>query len=132
MEEKVMCKNSCKECSCKIFSQSVTLATIDGTDTVVINVPQQTFKNGCRGCLVIIQSIPTNATIATPVAITIGDDATTYPLVTNCCSPVTACRLRTRTRYPFVVSTNLTGGSFKILKNLSCGPNNNLSVIPIA
>lgn len=127
-----MCNNSCNECPRKIFSSGVSIVTVDGTDTLVIDVPQQSFKDHQRGCLVIIQNIPLTATIATPVAISIGGVTTTvYPLVSCDCSQVTACALRTRKRYPFVVSTNINGGVFKILRNLSCSPNNNLATIPV-
>ena len=127
-----MCNNSCCECRCKVYSTGISVVTVDGTDTLVISVPQQSFNNCQRGCLVLIQSIPTTATINMPVAIGIGADTTTvYPLVNKCCEQVTACSLRTRCRYPFVVETSATGGTFKILKNLSCAPNNSLAAIPV-
>lgn len=127
-----MCNNSCNECPRKIFSSGVSIVTVNGTDTLVIDVPQQSFRDCQRGCLVIIQNIPLTATIATPVAISIGGVTTTvYPVVSCDCSQVTACALRTRKRYPFVVSTNVNGGVFKILRNLSCSPNNNLATIPV-
>jgi hypothetical protein len=128
-----MCNCSCNECPRKIFSSGVSIVTIDGTDTLVIDIPQQSFTNCQKGCLVIIQSIPLTATISTPVAISIGGVTTTvYPVVSCDCSQVTACALRTRRRYPFVVSTNVDGGVFKILRNLSCSPNINLATIPVA
>lgn len=127
-----MCYNSCNECPRKVYSSSVTIVTVDGVDTLVIDVPQQTFRNCQRGCLVITQTIPTTATIATPVALSIGGVTTTvYPVVDCNCVQVTACALRTRRRYPFKVSTSITGGTFKILKNLSCAPDNTLSTIPV-
>ena len=127
-----MCKNSCNECTRKVFSDSISIVTIDGTDTLVIDVPSQTFNNCQRGCIVLIQNIPVAATINTPVAISIGGDTTTvYPLVTCACNQITACALRTRRRYPFKISTTPTGGVFKILRNLSCSPNNNLGSIPV-
>lgn len=128
-----MCNCSCNECPRKIFSSGVSIVTVDGTDTLVIDVPQQSFTNCQKGCLVIIQSIPLTATISTPVAISIGGVTTTvYPVVSCDCSQVTACALRTRRRYPFIVSTNADGGVFKILRNLSCSPNTNLATIPVA
>lgn len=127
-----MCNNSCCECRRKVYSTGISVVTVDGTDTLVISVPQQSFNNCQRGCLVLIQSIPTTATINMPVAIGIGADTTTvYPLVNKCCDQVTACSLRTRCRYPFAVETSATGGTFKILKNLSCAPNNSLTAIPV-
>ena len=127
-----MCKNSCNECVNKVFSSSITVITVDGVDTLVIDVENQSFRNCQRGCIVLIQNIPDTATINMPVAISInGDTTTVYPVVTCNCSQVTACALRTRRRYPFKVSTTSTGGVFKILKNLSCRPNNNLESIPV-
>ena len=126
-----MCKNSCNECRRKVYSDAITVVTIDGVDTLVVDIPAQTFNNCQRGCIVLIQNIPATATINMPVAISIaGDTTTVYPVVRCDCSQVTACSLRTRARYPFKVSTNATGGVFKILKNLSCSPNNNLQSIP--
>lgn len=127
-----MCKNSCNECPRKVYSQSVTVVTVGETPTLVIDVPLQSFRNCQRGCLVIIQNIPTTATISMPVAISIGGDTTVvYPVVSCNCNQITACSLRTRKRYPFKVATTPTGAVFKISKNLSCAPNNNLLTIPV-
>lgn len=127
-----MCNNSCNECPRKVYSSGVTVVTIDGVDTLVIDVPQQTFPNCQRGCLVITQNLPAAATIAMPVAISIGGVTTTvYPVASCDCSQVTACAIRSRRRYPFKVLTNATGAVFKILKNLSCAPNNDLATIPV-
>lgn len=118
-----MCNNSCNECARKIYSDSVSVVAVDTVNTLIIDVPQQTFTNGQRGCVVITQSIPATATITMPVAISIGGVTTTVYPVTDCCgTPVIASQLRTRRRYPFTVCVNGTDGTFKILKNLSCGP----------
>ena len=128
-----MCNNSCNECSRKVYSVSVTVVAVDGVDTLVIDIPQQSFRNCERGCLVITQNLPVTATIVMPVAISIGGDTTTVYNVLSCdCSQVTACMLRPRRRYPFRVSTNATTGTFKILRNLSCAPNNDIATIPVA
>ena len=126
-----MCKNNCKICDNIVISDSVTLVTVDGVDTVVIDVPATSFRDGQRICLVIAQTIPTTATIVAPVAISIGGDTTTvYPLVRCDCTQATVCAIRTRTRYPLVVSTNATGGVFKALRGLVCAPDNALPAIP--
>lgn len=125
-----MCKNSCNECCRKIYSTGVAVVTVDDVDTLVITIPQQTFNNCQRGCIVITQAIPATATISMPVAISIGGGTETYPLETCRCANVTASMLRTRRRYPYKVVTNATGGSFRILKNLSCSPNTALQTIP--
>lgn len=127
-----MCYNSCNECPRKVYSAGITVETIDTVDTLVIDVPLQSFRNCQKGCLVITQNLPTTATITMPVAISIGAVITTvYPVVSCDCSQVTACALRPRRRYPFKVSTTPTGAVFKILKNLSCSPNNDLLTIPV-
>ena len=116
-----MCRNTCDECPRKVYSDSVTVVTVNETDTLVVDIPSQTFTNGNRGCIVITQTIPEAATIYMPVAISIGGVTTTvYPVVDCACNPVTAPMLRTRRRYPFKVSVTGTTATFKILKNLSC------------
>lgn len=127
-----MCNKSCKICDRIVISTSVAVVTVDGVDTLVIDVPAATYRDCQRICLVIAQSIPVTATIAMPVAISIGGDTTTvYPLVRCDCAQVTACSVRTRTRYPLKVSTTSTGGVFKVLRGLSCAPNSALDVIPV-
>ncbi len=127
-----MCNNSCNECPRKVFSSSVTVVTVDGVATLVVDVPLQSFNNCQRGCIVIVQNIPDTATINMPVAVSIGGVTTTvYPMVTCNGVQVTAAMLRTRTRYPFKVETNATGGVFRILRNLSCAPANSLAAIPV-
>ena len=126
------CKPSCKLCDNLIISQSVTVVTVDGTDTLVIDLPARFYGDGCKYCIVIAQTIPTTATIAMPVAFSIGGDTTTvYPFVKCGCEQVTACQIRTRTRYSTCVSTNAIGGVFKSLGGLSCCPTNNLESLPV-
>ena len=128
-----MCNNSCNECSRKIYSDSVTVVAVNDVTTLVIDVPQQSFTNCQRGCLVLTQNIPDTATVNMPVAISIGGVTTTVYSAMACnCAPVVASQLRTRRRYPFIVQVNGTVGVFKILKNLSCNPCDNASSIPVA
>lgn len=112
-------------CPRLVFSQSV---TFDGT-SLVINIPAGSYDNGCQYCIVIAQPIPTTATIAAPVVITIGDGTEEYPLTNRCCAQVTACGVRTRTKYAVVVSTSATGGTFKMLGQPHCSPNYALTSI---
>lgn len=126
-----MCNNTCVECPRKVYSDSVTVVTVNTVPTLVVDVPSQSFTNCQRGCLVITQNIPEAATINMPVAISIGGVTTTvYPVVSCNCDTVTACQLRTRRRYPFTVRVNGTVGTFKILRNLSCAPCSNGGTIP--
>ena len=125
------CKNSCRLCDKLIISQSVSIVTVDGVDTVVIDLPERAYNDGCKYCVIIAQAIPTTATIGSPVAFSIGGDTTTvYPFVKCDCSQITVCGIRTRTRYATVVSTNAIGGVFKSLGGISCFPTNNLTSLP--
>lgn len=122
-----MCNQNCRICNNIYISDSVTF--VDGT--LVINVPETSFKDGQKLCLVVAQSIPETTTIAAPVAISIGGDTTVlYPLVRCDCTQVTACAIRTRTRYPLRVNTTATSAVFKVLGGLSCSPSNALRSIP--
>ena len=127
------CKPSCKLCDNLVISQSVTVVTVDGTDTLVIDLPERTYGNGCKYCIVIAQTIPDTATINQPVAFSIGGDTTTvYPFVRCDCSQITACAIRTRTRYSTIVSTSATSGVFKSLGGLCQCPTNVLASLPVA
>ncbi len=119
------CKPVCKLCDKLVILSGVTFTG----GNVVINIPAGDYRNGCKYCLVVAQAIPTTATIAAPVVITIGTGTEQYPLTRCDCSQVTACGIRTRTRYSTIVSTNATGGTFKMLGRPCCSPNNSLSSI---
>lgn len=108
----------CKLCDRLVLSQAVTFA--DGTLT--INLPAGTYNRGEIYCIVIAQSIPAATTITAPVVITIGDGTEEYPLTTCNCAQVTACGIRTRTRYTTRVATSATGGSFRMLGCPCCSP----------
>lgn len=119
------CKNICNLCPNLVISQSVNFT--DGN--LVIVVPSGTYENGHKICIVIAQSIPEATTITAPVMIQIGTGTTLYPLENRCCAQVTACGIRTRTKYATRVATSATGGVFKMLGNPACSPSNNLTAI---
>lgn len=119
------CKPTCKLCDKLIISQSVTFTG----GNLVINLPAGSYNDGCKYCIVIAQAIPAATTINAPVVITIGTGTELYPLTNRCCAQVTACGIRTRTRYSTVVSTSNTGGTFKLLGNTCPCPANNLRAI---
>lgn len=119
------CKNVCSLCPNLVISTSVTFTS----GSVVINIPAGDYQNGCKYCIVIAQSIPTTATVGSPVVITIGSGTVQYPLTDRCCRQVTVCGIRTRTRYSVCVNTTATGGTFKMLGNPCCAPNNQLTSI---
>ena len=119
------CKNICRLCDRFVISQAVTFA--DGTLT--INIPAGSYADGCKYCIVVAQTIPAATTITAPVVITIGDGTEEYPLTRCDCAQVTACGLRTRTRYAVIVSTSAIGGTFKLLGKPCCSPDNRLAAI---
>jgi hypothetical protein len=121
----------CRLCPNMIFSTAVTVVTIEGTDTLVIDVPAGLYRDKCKYCLAIIQTIPTTATINMPVSISIaGDTSVVYPIVNCDWRQVTACGIRTRTKYPLCLSTSATSGVFRTLRKLYCYPQETLAVIP--
>lgn len=119
------CKNVCKLCDRLVISEAVTFAG----GTLTINIPAGSYNNGEKYCIVVAQTIPAATTITAPVVITIGTGTEEYPLVNRCCAQVVACAIRTRTKYCTVVSTDATGGTFKMLGNPCCAPSNALTAI---
>lgn len=119
------CKTVCRLCKNLIISEAV---TYDGT-SLVVNLPAGSYADGCKYCIVIAQTIPATTTITAPVVVTIGAGTVQYPLVNGCCAQVTACGVRTRTKYSTIVTTNATGGTFKMLGKPCCTPNNALAAL---
>lgn len=119
------CKNVCRMCDSLIISEAVTFAG----GVLTVNIPAGSYNRGEKYCIVVAQTIPAATTITAPVVITIGDGTVTYPLVDRCCAQVTACALRTRTRYATCVATDATGGTFKLLGKAACAPTNALTAI---
>jgi len=108
-----------------VISQAVTFTG----GSLVINLPAGSYGKGCKYCIVIAQTIPAAATINAPVVVTIGAGTEQYPLTDRCCAQVTACGIRTRTRYSTVVSTSAAGGTFKMLGKPCPCPDNSLTSI---
>ena len=119
------CKNVCKLCNKLIISTAVAFTG----GNLVITIPAGAYNECEKYCIVVAQSIPTTTTITAPVYIQIGTGAVLYPLQKCDCAQATACSIRTRTKYSAWVVTTPTGGSFRLLGNLCCAPNNNLRSI---
>lgn len=119
------CKPVCKLCDKLVISQSVEFTG----GNLVVNIPAGSYENGKKYCLVIAQAIPATTTINAPVVVTIGEGTEQYPLTNRCCAQVTACGIRTRTRYSTMVSTSATGGTFRLLGSTCPCPANNLEAI---
>lgn len=122
------CKNVCRLCKRLVLSQAVTYA--DGVLTV--NLPDGSYADGEKYCVVIAQTIPSTAIIGAPVVFTIGTGTTTFPLVNRCCAQVTACGIRTRTKYSVVVNTSATGANFRMLGTTCCSPDYSLAAVSAA
>lgn len=122
------CKSVCSLCRRLVISQAVTYA--DGVLTV--NIPAGSYQNGEKLCIVIAQAIPADTIIGAPVVITIGTGTAEYPLVKNNCAVVTACGIRTRTRYTVCIATGTAsafGAIFKMLGQPCCTPDYSLASI---
>ena len=77
--------NQCKPnrlCPHYIISDSVTVVTVDGVDTLLIDLPAGTYGN-CEKYCIIVRTLPsTGVMVNMPVAISIGGNTTTvYPLI---------------------------------------------------
>ena len=128
------CSNNCnKLCARFIPSVSISVVTVNGTDTLVIDIPEGTYANGCQYCIFTLQAIPAAATVNMPVAISIGGDTTTvYPLVScKTCIQASASQVRTRSRYCTVVQTNTVSGVFKAFSGLSIYCPDTLASLPV-
>ena len=124
------CKNVCELCDRLIISDAVTYTA--ATNSLVIDIPAGTYHRNNKYCIVVAQAIPTDTTINALVYISIGGDVTNlYPLVRSNCAQVTACSIRTRTKYSTCVVTDTTTGSFKLLGDVPCCPTAALASLPI-
>lgn len=122
---KMSCKNVCRLCNHLAISTAV--AFTDGN--LVITLPANSYRDGEKVCIVIAQTIPAETTINAPVVVQIGTGTELYPLTTRNCTQVSACGVRTRTRYATRVITSAVGATFRMLGNPSCSPNYNLQSI---
>jgi hypothetical protein len=120
------CKNVCRLCDKLIISTAVAFTAGTG---LVITIPEGSYGDGCKYCIVVAQTIPTATTINAPVFIQIGAGTELYSLNKCDCTQATACSIRTRTKYATRVETSATTGVFKLLGNIACAPNNNLNAI---
>ena len=112
------CKNVCRLCDHLVISTAVAFTG----GNLVITLPPDSFRNGEKVCIVIAQAIPEETTINAPVVIQIGTGTEQYPLTTRCCAPVTACGVRTRTKYATRVVTSAADAAFRMLGNPACTP----------
>ena len=120
------CKNVCKLCDKLIISTAVTFTAGTG---LIITIPEGAYNDNCKYCIVVAQNIPATTTINAPVFIQIGTGTQLYPVNKCDCTQLSACGIRTRTKYSMCVETTPTSGTFKLLGKPCCQPNNNLRSI---
>ena len=119
------CQTVCKLCKRLIISTAVTYTA----PNLIITIPAGSYEDGEKYCIVVAQRIPEETTITAPVFIQIGEGTQLYPLDRCDCSQATACNIRTRTRYSTRVVTDANTGSFRLMGNVCCAPNNDLESI---
>lgn len=117
------CKNTCKLCKNLIISTDVSYNSTLGN--LYIQIPDGSYNDGQKYCIVIAQTIPTDTVIGAPVYIQIGT-GNAYPLQKRNCAQATACSIRTRTKYSTVVHTSGTSGVFRLCGDVACSPSNNV------
>lgn len=123
------CTNFRRLCNRLIISEDVTFTA----NTLVINIPEGSYLDNNKYCIVVAQALPGTTTITAPVAITIGaDTTTTYPLINADGTAVNACSINTRTRYSVCVNTGIEDGVFKLIGKIPCSRcANNAPSLPI-
>ena len=112
------CNNVCKLCDRLIISTAVNYDAT--TNELIIGLPDGTYYNNQKYCIVVAQPIPTTTPISSTVVVSIGTGTTRYPLVRRNCVQATACNIRTRTKYSVCVATNTTSGTFRLLGDIGC------------
>ena len=120
------CINNCKVCPRLIFSNAINFDST--TNTLIVDLPQRNYNNCENYCIVLVQSIPTSATINAPIVFSIGGGSTQYPFLNCDCTPILASQIRTRRKYKVRVSTSIGSGVFKYIGKC-CLPSNSTTVI---
>ena len=113
----------CGGCEHFVRTNSVTLVG----SVLVLNIPQKTYSNKEKVCICVAQAIP-EVTPEQTVAITIGTEATQYPLRTKCGNNVHADQIRNRRVYHTNVATDT--GTFVISSCELCKTAFNFQTIP--
>ena len=120
------CKNTCRLCKNLVISTAVSFNAEN--NSLYIQIPDGSYNDSQKYCIVVAQTIPIDTTIGAPVYIQIGT-GNAYPLEKRNCTQETACSIRSRTKYSTVVRTTTTGGVFRLCGDVACAPINNLTAI---
>lgn len=121
-----MAHRNCNLCDRFIISKSVDFKC----DKLIITIPAGCYCDGENYCFVVAQNIPDDTTIKAKVLINIEGGSELYPLVGCRCVPITACAIRTRSKYSVKVNTGIDTGVFRLLgKPYCCYPPTTLSCL---
>lgn len=127
------CVKNCRLCNKFILSQSIVFNPT--VNQLIVDLPAGSYGNCQKYCIVLGQSIPTNATINAEVVFTIGGNQTiAYPFLNKDCTPIYASQVRTRRIYPTRVNTAVNLGVFKYIGDC-CLPSNATTInqsIPVS
>lgn len=126
------CIQNCRLCDKLILSTAINFDSEN--NQVVVALPENSYGNCQKYCIVLAQNIPTSATINSQVVFSIGSNATRYAFVNKDCTPIFASQIRTRRIYPTRVNTAVNTGVFKYIGSC-CLPSNAITTInsiPIA
>lgn len=121
------CTNVCKLCKNLVISTAVAFNA--ATNTLNITIPERTYENCDKVCIVVAQAIPATTTIGALVNIVVG--ASVFPLLKCNCVQATACEIRTRTRYSTRVVTDTVSGAFRLLGKVYCSQPDTLDILPV-
>lgn len=121
------CRNICRLCKNLIISTAVAYDAT--TNTLNITIPDGTYSNCCKYCIVVGQAIPAATTIGATVYIFTNGGS--FQLVGRNCAPVTAAQIRTRTRYSAVVQTTTTSGVFRLCETPGICCPETLAALPV-
>lgn len=130
------CNNPCNRlCPNYVISRSVTVVTVDGTDTLLIDLPLRNYGNCCTYTIIVAQPRPSTATVDMPVAISInGVTTTVYPLICGKTGlQAVACQIDATGRQMIKVQvrTNVTSGIFRACQGLHSCCTTTLNSLPV-
>lgn len=113
---------------CCHFVRTTSVSLTGGV--LILNIPQRTYSNKEKVCICIAQVLPDGVVPTDTVAITIGTDATQYPLRTKCGNNVHADQIRGRKVYHVFAATDIPAFTVSVCE--LCCTSFNFPVIPAA
>lgn len=119
-----MCKNVCNLCPNLIISTAVTFTG----GNLVVTIPDGSYINNQKYCIIVAQSIPSATTVNAPVLVQIGTGTQLYQVLKCNCRPLTACGLRSRRKYSMRLETTPSTAIFRLLGDVCC-PSNDLASV---